>query len=302
MENGLRLIFAGLLLTSLLLAGCATVPPASPAKNRDNAAPPAGPGIVQPLAVPAPPPLENDSTGETPAAPPAAPNLTAKNPTIGRSSIGWSDKKALYIIQLKAGEELRFEGGRLKLLNFTRAGRPGATLELADARGNPQGRLELAVNQSVQFRGLDNVDYLAVAVFDFAEGVRAAVQVQLYRVKDLALSPTRISVGDPQNAYVLSMDYPLPVLRDNQTLMVGQSLNGSAFATVLAGLDLAAVPPKAIYSLQDEQGQTMAQFDLRPGQMVSFRAPDSHRYSVVFRRMENGSAITEAYQLQAFAK
>ncbi len=296
MENRLRLLTMAFLLVAVLLAGCAGSPPATTTVNNVTAPPPAPAPLPVPSAI-APPP----STPAPPAVPPASTlNPVVVNPTT--SGLSWTGKKALSITQLKLGDALPFDGGQLKLTNLSRQGTPTATLEVDDKTGQSEGTLNLAVDQAMRFHASDGIDYLAVAVFDLSQGVSNSVQIQLYRVKDLSIAPPPIKVGEPQNAYTIVGEFPEPVLLANRSLAVGASISGPAFNTVLTGLNLGVSPVRASYGLQDGAGQALATFDLTTGQMMSFNAPDGNRYAVIFRKVDGNSAITELFQLQAYAR
>lgn len=292
------LILIALLFVALALAGCTGADNTKAAPNASAAAAPKTAGIDQFLnnstnsPTPSTPAQPTPSEPQTPPAEPAAVNASPA----GTGSLTWDQKDALKITMLRKGEKMAFTSWQVRLDNITFVGSPVANYQILSGDGKPLSAISLGQNQSYRFTASDGVEYLVVAVFRVGEGMPSAVQTQAYKVSDLGKS-SGAQISAPLNSYNLKLDYPVPVMMVNKTLVLGDTAFGGALGAELVSIDRSSTPPTVNLRIVDGAGSELGRAALRNGQMVDVRMPSGERYSVVMAGMGSGeTAIVAIYQ------
>ena len=203
-------------------------------------------------------------------------------------------------VYLRIGDEARMPDGSLLRLEAIQAinGGLSARLALIDANGR-NSFLDLTTGQRAQWRGNNGSEYQVQAqanVRSNTPGLRIAV----YGARDIQ-RPAQIRFSAPAYAYLLNGQYPVPILLDNATLSVGQSVQGGNLRAQLVGIeyDLSG-RSSSHFRLFDNRGDEVGLTTLENGQMVEMRTPGGERYTLLMRSSEAGASRVQLYLNQAF--
>jgi len=230
-------------------------------------------------------------------------NISAFNNSTHLPSAALSQTETIpEAVYLRIGDQARMPDGsvlKLEAISSTPTGL-SARLGRTDADG-AAAVFELLDGQRAQWMDKDGSVCAVLARKD--EDGQSIQGLSLQVLGALEISrPNQIHFSTPTHAYLLNGQYPAPLLLDNKTLQVGQSLQGGSMRVQLAGIESNSDGRhSSIFRMFDGNGSEIGSTVLGGGQMVEMRTLQGERYTLLLLSNGNGAVSNaQLYLNQAF--
>jgi len=212
-----------------------------------------------------------------------------------------SSHPILQAYYLRMGDEAIMPDGLRVRFESIQASAEGlmAQVRFMDASGRIKTS-DLVSGQSTHWVGSDGSFYSLIIESDPSSAGSPGLRLVVTGASEIH-HPGLIRVSAPAYAYLLDGQFPSPLLLDNRTLSIGQSISGGLLSAQLTAI--ASDPSgarSATFRLFDSYGDEAGLLTLASGQMAELRLPSGGRYTLLMRDADSGRVQVQLYLNHAF--